>query len=129
MTQSQRDQHILMKLANPDAFKVGESYWHEKMFFKGEGWLEDTDQLGFSGEEFHNDKRYFALHSVLHGHDAFDFRGSDDDVYVDDPYVLIISGDHTLLCMFLRFGTYWELLDWVKNPNYDQTLHKIYCIY
>ncbi|MNL50303.1 hypothetical protein D3C87_1733090 [compost metagenome] len=129
MTHAQRDQHILMKLANPEAFAVGDSYWHEKLFFKSEGWLEDTDQLGFSGEEFHNGLSFFALHSVFHGHAAFDYRDSDEDRYQDDPYVLIITGDHTLLCMFLRFATYWELLDWVANPSFDKDEHKFYCIY
>lgn len=129
MTHSERDKHILMKLANPEAFAVGESYWSGEHFFKGEGWLEDTDQLGFSGEEFHNEKRYLALHSVLYGHEPYDYRDSDVNEFRDNPYVLVISGDHTLLCMFLRFGSYWELLEWVKKPNYDKDEHKFYCIY
>lgn len=128
MTQSDRDLHILMKLANPDGFSVGNSYWYDNMFFKSEGWLEDKDQLVFSGEEFHNKLRFFALHSVLHGHEAFDFRGSDDSTYRDNPYVLIITGDRTLLCMFLRFKTYCELLNWVKNPVINDS-HPGYIVY
>lgn len=129
MTQAERDQHILMKLANPDGYAVGESYTIQHRFVKFEKWLEDVNQFHpFAGDDFHNDSKFFAAFSVMWEHEPFDHRHSDEEVYRDQPYVLRISGDDSFYAVFFRFGTYWELLDWLKSPvvNSDNPMYSLF---
>lgn len=107
---------MLLKLTNPEDFQLGESYWHNDKHFEFEGFLKDEEQFeGYSGEPY-GDEAYYMIHSVFSPGEEFDFRYTDESVAVSHPWVLIVSGDHTMLCIFMRFQSYTDMCAWLDNP-------------
>lgn len=118
---------MLLKLRMPDPseFDISESYWSDDNWFQFEGFLRDDDLcMSYSGE-LYGDERYFTLHSVFYPNQTMDHRETDIDRCDTHPWVLIISGDHTLLGVFKRFKTYADLCDWFDNPVFSD----IYYVY
>ncbi len=108
---------MIMKLTNPDDFVHAKSYDHDGTEYHFEGYMLDEDQVqGYGGEPYGPDY-YYQLHSIFSPGANIDYRGQDEPIIYSHPWVILISGDHTMYCVFKRFRTYADLCAWLDNPD------------
>ena len=116
---------IILKLINPEDFGYARSYESCDDLYHFEGFMLDEDQISGYGGEPYNDEYYFQLHSSFAPGRSLDPRGEDDNFVGTHPWAMIISGDHTMPCVFLRFRTYADMCLWLDKPTYEI----VFCVY
>jgi len=116
------DDILLMKLANPDEFKmlVEGEYGYPENPFVFQGFLEDKmpEDWWLPGEEYHNGRRFFGVF-LVYAEDLFDWVTDDDDLSyaICHPYVLYLTGHESECGLIKRFKSKEDALLWISSLN------------
>jgi len=128
---------ILLKISNPDGYAdIADPFDYGSGQTVPMGFFEDhlvppEGYSGMKGYEFHNGIRYFGIHKVWWGNDAYDYRGTDSDEFLKKPWLVLFWSEEDYCQMFARFATERDVDTYVAGLNgrlteYPENIRWIY---